>query len=185
MALDYYEGLVLSTSRMYASWVHRDEEDLAQELRVRVWRALQTYDSSKSSQTVERYVFGAITNKIKDFKRDAKRAADRGHVLHIEDFLTAHYSQLSDSIMGGHATGAERFADKHHFMEEEEAYDVLYDADLSWPDGATDTERSVAELLVIGVSREEIADLMRIKRARIGLLLRSLRDRFDQQPLAA
>lgn len=169
-----FEGLVFTTARMFASQVRREEDDLAQELRVRVWRAVTSYDPAKSA-SLERYVFSALTNKVKDFKRDAAREMKRREAygitfLHIEDTFVS-----ADSV----ATPAERFDQLHHHATHEQVYADVENEPFDLPGGVTDDERNVLALLVFGSTRNEIAVLLNLRRREVDLLVRSLRRKFS------
>lgn len=137
-----FEGLVIKTARMFAAQVGREECDLAQELRVRVWRAIQSWDGDRFP-SLERYVFIAVTNKIKDFKRDAAREKARREregvsFVHIEDMAPGQFE-------GHYHTGRER------------VYGRIDGEMFVLPSTVTETEATIALLLVQEVSRLEIA----------------------------
>jgi len=64
-----YEGLVISTTRRWRGYISQElaDEDVQQELRMKVFRALQTFNPNHpSGYPEERHVFGAVRNKVKD-----------------------------------------------------------------------------------------------------------------------
>lgn len=167
-ALASFEGLVLTTARMFASQVRREEEDLAQELRVKVWHAVRAYDPGKGLP-LERFVFGAITNRIKDFKRGAAREADRRErngltFLHIED------TRPLDS-----EAPAERFDQLYYHSTHDDVYGDVELEQFRMPAGVTECERRVAALLVVGCDRDEIGVLLGLSYAQVGGYVRTLR----------
>jgi DNA-directed RNA polymerase specialized sigma24 family protein len=154
-----FEGLVYSTARMFAAQVRREEEDLAQELRVRVWRAAVTYDPAKSRLSLERYVFQAVTNKIKDFKRDAAREARRREenglvFLHIEDM--PNYSSLLEDTRPLNTPTQEAFDGHFHFADHDEVYGRIDEGLFVLPATITENEVTVLLLLLVGLSRSEV-----------------------------
>lgn len=62
-----YEGLIVSTTMRFRPYITRDlsDEDIKQELRIKVWKALVNFDPSYGFPE-ERHVFGAVRNRVKD-----------------------------------------------------------------------------------------------------------------------
>lgn len=181
-----FEGLVLTTSRMFAAQLHRDEDDLAQELRVKVWRAVERFDPTRGL-SIERHVFGALTNKIKDYKRDAAREVQRREkhgvsFLHIEDMATktvmTHYTWARSRD-----TTQELFDAHYHFVTDEEVYAEVEREPFEVPAGVTGEERQVLALLMADFTRAEIALLLGMSKFRVDTLARSLQQKFaDWRP---
>jgi len=65
--LERYEGLVHATMRRWRKYITPDltDEDVKQELRIKVWRALVSFDPERGYPE-ERHVFGAVYNRAKD-----------------------------------------------------------------------------------------------------------------------
>jgi DNA-directed RNA polymerase specialized sigma24 family protein len=174
-----FEGLVRATARMFAEQVHREEDDLAQELRLRVWRACETYDPQRSTQTLQRYVFGAVTNKIKDYKRDAAREATRRERCGLA-FLHIESMQLGGN---DNQDRQERFDSLFHYATHEQVFADVEHAPFTLPVGITYTERRVSALLVVGLARSEIASAIATSRHEIDECVRSLRAKLaDWRP---
>lgn len=167
---------------MFAPQVRREADDLAQELRVRVWRAVATYDPAKSGN-LERYVFSVVTNKVKDYKRDAAREANRRErygiaFLHIED------TYVSDG--GARVTAAERFDQLYNHVTHDQVFAEVEAEPFELPPGVTDRERLVLALLIYGSERDEIAALVSVSREDLDALVRTLRRKFaDWRPARA
>lgn len=162
-----FEGLVFTTAQMYAGQVRREPDDLAQELRVRVWRAVTTFDPTRSRQSLERYVFSAITNKIKDYKRDAAREAKRREdtgltFIQVDDvFLLTHY----------------------HFVTHDEVFAQVENESFEMPATVTGDERRVLALLIFGYTRAEVAREMQRTRVEVDEVVRELRGKLaDWRP---
>jgi DNA-directed RNA polymerase specialized sigma24 family protein len=164
-----FEGLVHTTARMFAAQVRREEEDLAQELRVRVWRAIVTYDATKSPLSLERYVFQAVTNKIKDFKRDAVREARRREdsgttLLHIEDIRVRH-----------NETAQEVFDGYFHYVSHDEVYGDIDEGSFELPATITASEAAVLVLLMMGLSKRQAAERLVVARGEVERSVGALR----------
>lgn len=178
-----FEGLVFSTARMYSGLVRREEDDLAQELRVIVWRAVRKYDSSRSTLTLERFVFQAITNKIKDYKRDAARESDRQKrhgvsFVHIEDVRLGW--QDNSPITSDRQ---EAFDSRYHFTERDDVYGHVENERFVLPAGVTERECAVLLLLMMECSRAEIVVQLQLSRADVCDAIASLRQKFaDWRP---
>lgn len=175
--------MVHATARMFAAQVRREEEDLEQELRVRVWRAIVTYDPSKSRLTLERYVFQAVTNKVKDFKRDAARENRRREengltFLHIEDMR----SPLGQDCPR-RTTVQEVFDGYFNHATHDEVYGRIDEGLFVLPATVTDDEASVLLLLMMDMNRAEIAMRLAIARECVDASVVALRRKFaDWKP---
>jgi RNA polymerase sigma factor (sigma-70 family) len=179
-----FEGLVHATARMFAAQVRREEEDLAQELRVRVWRAIDSYDPARSGLSLERYVYGAIANKIKDFKRDAARELQRRRAnnltfLYIEDMVL-------DRDHGGNGQRRSRqevFDGRFNFATRDEVYGHIDEGLLTLPSTVTEREAEVVVLLMLGSSRPDVAVRLGPGPPDVDACVRNLREKFaDWKP---
>jgi DNA-directed RNA polymerase specialized sigma24 family protein len=178
---------------MFAAQVRREEEDLAQELRVRVWRAVVTYDATKSPLSLERYVFQAVANKVKDFKRDAAREARRREdsgmtLLHIEDIRLRWHSR--------NETQQEVFDGFFHFVSHDEVYGEVDEGAFTLPATVTEREADVLLLLMMGLSKRQASERLVLSRADVDRSVTGLRDKLadwkpdssrsvEQRPVAA
>lgn len=171
--LSAFEGLVQTTARMWAAQVRREEHDLAQELRIRVWRAITSYDPSKSRLPLERYVFQAVTNKIKDFKRDAQRERDRCEryglsFIHLEDWRSETGQLGLDGV---------------HFIDHDEVYRAVDEGYFVLPSSVTRREAKVLVLLMMELSRPKVALRLGIGTEGVDQCIASLRVKFaDWRP---
>jgi RNA polymerase sigma factor (sigma-70 family) len=171
-----FEGLVFRTSRMYAAQVKKDPDDLAQELRIRVWKAISTYDPERSRTSLESYVFSVVQNKIKDYKRDAARAAGRPVVLHIEDMQLG--GKRTNNDVGSHAEAKQELFDRLFNRIEAETVYAEVDDRYQLPSTVTEPERQVLMLLAAGCSRDEIVGLLGVTRGQVDGMVRVLREKL-------
>jgi DNA-directed RNA polymerase specialized sigma24 family protein len=177
-----FEGLVFSTARMFAAQVGREEEDLAQELRVRVWRAIATYDPARSTQSLERYVFSAVANKIKDFKRDRAREVERQRAngltfLHIEDMVLDRRSGSQ------RRSQQEAFDGLFYYATRDEVYGHVDEGLLTLPNTVTEREAEVTVLLMLGVTRIGVVQRLGPGPPDVDACVRSLRRKMaDWKP---
>jgi len=172
-----FEGLVVSTARMFASQVRMEEDDLAQELRIKVWTVIPKYDPTRSPLTLERYVFGALTNKIKDFKRGAGREAKRRVTFGIE-FLHIEDMRGSESL-----PRQEAFDGQFHYVERDEVFEQIEEGKFVLPAGVTATEARVLVLLMTDHSKGEIALRLGITKTEVFRAMTALREKFaDWRP---
>lgn len=167
-ALSDYEGLVFTTARMFASIVRMEEDDLRQELRIRVWRAVETYDATKTRIPLKNYVYGCVANKIKDFKRNAARRAKYGvEFEYIEDQLGLSDSPTVDAFVGEHLA-----------VSREEVYGSV-DGLLDLPASVTPREARVLVLMMVGMSSPEIRLRLGVSRGELTGCMEGLRAKFS------
>ena len=69
----HYEGLIRKTAAMCAPRVQEEYEDIVSIFRIKVWRALGTFDPSRSTMTVQAYVFSCVKNQEKDLLKRKRR----------------------------------------------------------------------------------------------------------------
>ena len=181
--LRVFEGLVRTTARMFAVQVGREEEDLAQELRVRVWRAASSYDGSKTSIGLNRYVYSAVANKIKDYKRDAARELRRREATGVS-FVYIEDMGLPNN--DGHLTTQEAFDGRYHYVARETIYGQIEEGAFTLPSTVTEREAGVLLFLMSGVTKTATAAQLGISRAAVEECLGALRDKLaDWKPDAS
>lgn len=176
--LAYYEGLVRKTASMYERIVEDDYEDLCQLFRIKAWRALETYDPSKSSMPVERYVFSCIRNQVKDVLKKKRRGE-----LFIEDLTGLATDQAEHQ--GGGGQSRDRFDARYLMVREDEAYaDLNLDAPLI-PSTLTTSELSVVALLYADFGQAEIALRLSMTKREVAASVKSIREKMaDWRPSA-
>ena len=174
--LALFEGLVFRTSQMYAARTGFEPEELEQELRIVVVRCVQRYDSTRSALPLRNYVFQAITNKIKDFKRDATRRARYGLAfIHIEDLRlpgAGGAEQLHDG-----STTQEEFDAIWNRAEADQVYGRV-DNRYELPPTVTEFERQVLMLVIATCTKGEIATLLDASHKSVDEAIRSLREKL-------
>lgn len=163
-----YEGLVFTTARMFASQVKMDEEDLRQELRIRVWRACETYDPRKTRVALGNYVYGCIANKVKDYKRNAARRAEYGvEFEYIEDRLGLSENPTTEAFEGEHMS-----------VGRDEVYGRIDEGLLTLPATITSGEADVLVLLMFDMSEREIMLRLALARVELRVVEQALRDKL-------
>lgn len=185
--LSEFEGFVLTTTRMFARQVQREEDDLAQELRVRVWRAIEQFDTSRSTwigrgyeAALKGYVYCAVTNKIKDYKRDAAREKERLErngleFRYIED--TRRFKR--HDALGTDGSAEERFDSLYNFVSQEQVYgEIESEPFMAHIVDLTVRERAVGAMLALGYDRDECADELGCNRAAVNETVSSLRGKI-------
>lgn len=164
-----FEGLVYATAARYEPFLDDDHDDIAQALRIKVWQALNAYDPSRSSMSVENYVFSCVRNRMKDmFKSQDRRNRVRGGVqLHIDDVAgegdAFHTRYLSESA--------------------DEVYAIVEDEALPLPSTLTGLEQAVVALLLLDFNQTEIAARLGASRVSIRRIEASVREKLaDWRP---
>lgn len=172
--LDFYEGLVRKTAGMYARIVEDDYEDICQILRLKAWRALNTYDPARSKLPIERYVFSCLRNQVKDLLKKKRREE-----LFINDM--GHADATADSFYkGSFANGAEGET-HHHFearylsIDEEAGLSGLLDDLPTIPSTLSPKEKDVLALVYYGYSHTEIAVRLEISKREIATAMRAIK----------
>lgn len=172
--LAFYEGLVRKTAGMYARLVEDDYEDICQVLRLKAWRALNTYDPARSKLPVERYVFSCLRNQVKDLLKKKKREE-----LFLLDL--GHADATADSAFTGKfATGAEGIT-KQHFearylsIDEEAGLSGLLDDMPTIPSTLSGKEKEVLALVYYGYSHTEIAVRLEISKREISTAMKAIK----------
>lgn len=178
--ITYYEGLVRKTASIYAARIQEDYEDICSILRIKVWRALETYDPARSSQPVERYVFGCVTNQIKDLLKRKRRT---------EVFwLDMPNAQVEDDYRARFPTETAllQVSDEEVYAEVERETPVI-------PSTLSRTEREVVLRLYVGLNQREVGSAVGLTRSEMERVVRSIRTKMAdwrptvavEQPLAA
>lgn len=157
--LAFYEGLVFKTASMYVGIVEEDLEDIQQILRVKVWRALCTYDPARSALPVERYVFSCVRNQVKDLIKRRRR-----NERFIEDLATPVGENRRDS-----------FEFRHLRFDADEAYAAAEDGPPLLPSTLSERERELVGLLYLDFRQTEAAEILDMNRGTLERTVKSIR----------
>jgi RNA polymerase sigma factor (sigma-70 family) len=167
--LAYYEGLVRKTASMYERIVEEEFDDLCQILRLKAWRALGTYDPTRSKLPVERYVFSCLRNQVKDLLKKKRR-----NELFIEDIVPA----TPNAEAGDRGVLRDRFEAHYLIVREDQAYaGVATDTPLI-PSTLTQGEREVMALLYLDYGQTEIALRLRMTKREVTAAVKALREKM-------
>lgn len=155
----FYEGLCFKTASMYVGVLEDEFDDIRQVLRVKVWRALQSYDPGRSSLPIQRYVFSCVRNQVKDLVKRKRR-----NELYMEDFPEAVQS-------------------RHLATTHDEVYGSVEDPVPVMPNTLGDRERDVLSLLCSDFSQREAAAFMGLSRGEMERAVRGIRTKLaDWKP---
>lgn len=181
--IERYEGLVIKTSSMYVDIIGRhDFDDIAQVLRVKVWKALEAWDPEEprtrkriaSGQKTEEqlrdaFVFGCVRNQVKDL---LKRNKDDD--LFIEDM---------SAPAGENQRTVDRF-ELHYLIDDPDL--VFHEAEDSAPlipNTLNHNERLVLTCAYAGLNGPETAARIGMSKGRVASVMRSLREKLgDWRP---
>ncbi len=106
--LHKYEGLVHATAKYWRDSIplEYDTEDIKQELRLKVWKALCKWDPEHpKALPEEKHVFGAVRNTVTDLQR-------KGNRLMVDEVLTDRMPGEDTATLGstlGRPTGLGHF----------------------------------------------------------------------------
>lgn len=173
--LAHYEGLVIKTSthRKYEGIKRWDREEVRQLLRIRVWKALLAWDPEEprtrarlregktEEQLRDAYVFGCVTNQMKDLlKRDRERD------LLVEDLVE----------------GDPTFEARYLHSEFEATTKAVVAAPLI-PNTLTSDERFVLLCAYNGYNGPETAERLGMTRGQVAMHIREIREKMrDWKP---
>lgn len=167
MDIAFYEGLIHRTAGIYARYVEEEYEDIVALFRIKVWRALESFDPSKTTIARENYVFMCVKNQAKDLVKRRKR-----NHAYIEDYREP---------TGG--ADLNRFDGHYLAMTEERAFEELFDELPLIPSTLTDLEREVVALLYLDYTQRESADLLGVSRSEMERAMKSVRAKLaDWRP---
>lgn len=156
--LEDFEGLIFRTTVMLMPYVEEDFDEVQQLLRIKVWKAYEKYDPSRSKMTCKAYVFGCMFNYTKDLKKRRRR-----NLVYIEDFRTE--------------TGAERFEGRNLAVDAETVFLAVEDERPVLPNTLTELERRVIGLLMLDYTATEISRTLGVGPKR----LRGIRDKIEEK----
>lgn len=162
--VQFYEGLVRKTASRYQGVIQEEYEDLCSILRIKCWRALESFDASKSRVPIQNYVFSCVRNQVKDLLKRKKR-----NDLYIEDIAPArsHDQAVRDS-----------FDARYQVTEEEEVFaEVLAETPLI-PSTLTTLERQVIVLLYLEYGQADISAHLSVTRREIATAVKGIKDKM-------
>lgn len=148
---------------MIAPHVEEDYDDIVQIFRVKAWRALESFDATRSRLPVHRYVFGCITNQSKDLVKKKKRAE-----LYIEDVNAPR----------GDESRADQFVARYLSADHIEIFGGVDEGSPLIPSTLTDIERQVICLLYSDYAQTEVARSLGLTRSRMERTMESIRTKM-------
>jgi DNA-directed RNA polymerase specialized sigma24 family protein len=178
--LRYYERLVFSSAaRLAAQGVEMPIEDIQQVLRIKIWRALTTFDAKRIQRADEsregardRYVFMAVIDQSKDIYNRVRRGE-----LFIEDLV-------SDQGDNGGGVRRDTFEESHGlFSSEESVYGGVEDEGAPLPSTLTQLERHLVLLLYRDYKQSEAGRMLGLPKYELEKTMRSVREKMaDWKP---
>lgn len=185
LRVEFYEGLCRKTAAKYVNIVQEEYEDLLQILRLKCWRALESFDPAKSRVPVQNYVFSCVRNQIKDllkreFAEDGSRR--RQPDLYIEDIAPTQ----GDGAMSDHWSGPRQGFEMQYLREDEERAfaEVLSETPLI-PSTLTGSEQRVLTCLYLEYGQAEIAEVLVISRREVARCVKAIKEKMaDWKPSA-
>lgn len=174
--LRHYEGLVLKTAAIVKrSGSEEDFDDIAQVLRIKVYRALLRWDPAIKDQ--QAYVFMCVRDQAKDLVKKRRR-----HDSYIEDLVT---EPPSDALMGISSVSNE-FEQRHLATDRDEVYGLVDEGMALIPNTLTRLEVEIVCLLYRDYKQSEVARELRIGKREMERAMRSIRTKMaDWQPTPA
>lgn len=167
--ITFYEGLIYKTASMYAPYVEDEFDDICQLLRMKVWRALELYDASRSRMPVERYVFMCVKNRCKDLVTKQRRGE-----VYVEDQRRS----------GADTDGTlDWFESRYLSADHEQTFGGVDDGAPLIPSTLDSIERHVLVLLYRDHTQAETARALGLRRSEMERTMRSIRAKMaDWRP---
>lgn len=163
-----YEGLVHRTTFMFAGRANMDEEDFAQELRLKVWWALERWDPARSRLPEKRYVYSIMFNRVKDLIR-----YPRQHFFLFDDLAPDGRDASPDR-----PPARDRF-DMKFLSTSASLVEEALDGQGLLPESLSSREKTVLVLLYLEYQQAEIAPLMGCGLTTVKLTVRALREKLS------
>lgn len=164
--LQSYEGLIRKTSARYAGIIEDHEfDDLLQVFRLKVWRALLSFDPSKSNLPRDRYVFSCVRNQAKDLIRKKRRDE-----LFIEDVAPQ---------VNGNGEVRDHFELRYLQVSEADAYEDVLALPPLIPSTLTATERHLLVLQYNDFDHTEMSERVGITKREVAIGLKAIRDKMQ------
>lgn len=165
--IPYYEGLIRTTASMCAPHVEVEYEDIVSIFRIKVWRALDAFDATRSTMTVQRYVFSCLKNQEKDLIKRKRRRE-----LYIEDLRRGTHSDVEPDAF-----------EEEYLAIADDGYDEVERELPVIPSTLTRLECMVIVHLYAGLSQRETAVDLGLSRSEMERIVRSIRERMaDWKP---
>lgn len=171
-----YEGLVFKTAQRYERALpdlREDLEDLRQIFRIKAWRALLSFDPSRSRMTRDAYVFSCLVNQGKSLLRKQGTVRKRGGApFFIEDVAPAPT-----------ANDARDAWDLEHLsLSEEDVFAVVEDV-VTVPSTLSRNERLVLGMLYLDFSQTEAASVLGLTKREVEQAVKAIRTKMaDWKP---
>jgi len=165
-----YEGLVFSTSTrlVRSERVEMEFEDIQQVIRLKVWRALASFDQAKCRTTRDKYVFMCVRDQAKDILKKKVRGE-----LYIEDLAPANGLGHENDI------GSRDRFESLYLCETPDAVYAAVEEEVFVPNTLTGLERAVLVLLYRDYKQTEIAAQLEVDRRDVEKLVQSIRKKME------
>lgn len=174
--LAHYAGLVFKTAARVAGASEMEQEDVQQELWIKVVTALRAYDPTRSRMKRDAYVFACIYNRSKDLLKHGGRKRARGVDLFIED--------LAPNSADGNGS-RERFERRHLAVDAEQVFEEIETDPVMLPNTLSALEKQIMLLLYFNYSPWEAAAKLGLSRKTVESKIESMRVKlsdFDPCP---
>lgn len=154
--LSKYEGLVFATAKYWRETipVEYSIEDIEQEIRLQVWKALRKWDPDHpKALPEEKHVFGAVRNQVTDLQRKGKRKR-------VEEVLTDRMPGEDTATLGstlGRPTGLGDF----RIPLPKNGEGVMMDPEVTEVIALLpETHKRMAMMIVVGYSKTEVMNAL-------------------------
>lgn len=177
--LSFYEGLIFTTAQLVcANRPEKEFDDVCQVLRVKAWQALVAYNLNRRGprqQTIEKFVFMCLRNKVKDLLNHVRRRDQ-----HLADFIVDHELSVPGAGLQSESRVELRLG---LAVDHEQVYGAVEDDGLLIPNTLSDDERQVLALLYLGYRQSEAGKHLGLGKRDMERVMRGLRTKLaDWRP---
>lgn len=166
--VQFYEGLVRRTAAKFGDRIEEEYEDLLSILRIKCWRALESYDSTRSKMPVERYVFSCLYNQVKDLLKRQRR-----NHLYIEDVAPSTAAKAR----------RDAFDARYLCVDEDEVFAEVVEGTPLIPSTLSPAERRVIVYLYLEYTQADIALALNLTKREVAKTVKSIRQKMaDWRP---
>lgn len=176
--VDYYEGLVFKTASLVMEQRGGntdDFEDVRQDLRITVWKALVAFSPAKAKQPIDKFVFTCLTNRVKDIHRKRR----------LPEISMEDVAPNGSSGFDNHVVTRDEFEAEHLAVEAELVFASVEEHALILPSTLSHDERQIVLLLYCDRTQTEAAEELGLTRSQMETRVKRIREKLgDWRPSA-
>jgi RNA polymerase sigma factor (sigma-70 family) len=177
--ISQYEGLVKKTASLTVEHCEEDFDDICQLFRVKVWKALLSFDPTqvkdaeakdKHGRTAQdRYVYMCVKNMAKDLVKRVRR-----NIISMEQMV----QEPGGDFAHDHRISHDNFTSRYLSVAEDQVFQEVEEAVPLIPSTLDARERRIATLLYLDFDNGEIGQQLGIQRKQVATIVRGMREKL-------